>query len=265
MPLPFKIESLDDVPEAARSLYEKNDDGVFVLPVTGIEEHEEVGELKRSFEATKDRLKKTIRERDSLKAKVLSDEDREEFERLREESSRRGDDGDGDEKLEQAIAKRDAYWQKELDKVKADTEALRETIAGDDAAMIGGALQGSLARAGVRKEAVEAAEALFRVKRKIEIDRSDGKRQVLIEDDLGDMVPLDPFVKSWAESDAASVFMPPENGGGGGGGGDRGSRGDRPSWQGKKYGEMSAEEKIAYTNAQKEAGAYDVGARQPAA
>lgn len=245
MPLPFKVDDLTSVPESARELYEKDDEsGAYFLPVTGIDEHEEVRGLKGALESTKDRLRKAIRERDTFKDRALSDEDREEFDRLREEASRRRD-GDDDDALQEAIAKRDDYWQKQLDKAKSENDELRTVITQDDATMIEGALQGSLAKAGVLKDHVEAVEALFRVKRKIEVERADGRRRVVIEDDLGDMVPLDSFIPEWAKSDAASPFMPPVNGsGGGGGGGDGGGSGKKPSWEGKKWSDLTMEEKI---------------------
>lgn len=253
MKLPFKVESLDDVPEDRRDLYEEVDGG-YQLQVDGVPDGEEdVSGLKSALEKVK-------RERDRLRSRAgkVSDDDLEELERLREaEAQREEEAAKAAGKWDEIRAKLDDKHAKELDQVRAELTKRDKVI---EQLTVTNELRSAIAKAGVKDEYRDAVEAML-LRQGPTVLWEDGKDPVgVFSDDVEGDRPIGVFVEQWAKSDAASPYMPPENGGGGGGGGQDTRRGSGKSWEGKKYAEMTADEKAAYTQEQYEAGAYSKGA-----
>lgn len=244
MPLPFRADSLDDIPDEHRSLYEEADGG-YQLQVDGAPDGgEDVSGLKSALERTKRELKK-------LKdggAQKLSSEESEELERLREAEAQREEDA------AKAAGKWDELRARLQDKHERALEALKREVQKRDGVIekltVTNELRSAISAAGVKDEYRDAVEAML-LRQGPEVRWEDGKEPVgvFVDEVEGDST-IGEFVQSWAKSDAASPYMPPEHGGGGGGGGSDSKRGTGKSYEGKKYAEMTADEKVAYTNDQ---------------
>lgn len=238
MELPYKVESLDDVPEAAREFYQESDGG-FVLPVAGVKAEDEVGALERAYE----RLKK---QRDELKGKAsqMSKEDLEELEALRAERAKREEEkAKAEGKWEELRGKLAEKHQKELEELRQGLQS-RESVI--EELTVTNELRAHLNKAGVT-DYLDAAEALL-MRRGPQVKWQDGKPVGVFPNEVEGDKPIADFVAEWSKTDDAKRFLPPANGAGGGGGGGR-PRGDKPSWEGKKYADMTMDEKAAYTEA----------------
>jgi hypothetical protein len=151
MALPRKTKNLDSVPEAHRSLYEKQGDE-YVLNLDGDDPGEDVGALKRALERERENARK-------LKDKFgnLKDDDLTEFQRLRSEEQQR----------KEGKLKEEGKWDELRAQLKAehDTElaALRKQLASRDGLIqeltVVNELRGALAN--VLPEYREAVEAVL--------------------------------------------------------------------------------------------------------
>jgi hypothetical protein len=233
MALPYQVESLDDVPETVRELYEETDGG-FRLPVEGVKAESEIAGLESALEKLK-------RERKDLKAKAdrVSDDDIEELERLRQQIREKEEQKATEEgRLDEIRAK----WQEEEKKKLAEKDKL---LASKDAMIrdlaVTSQLRAAIAEAGVLVEFQDdARRALMERGPQVKID---GERPVgVFPDEVHGDKPISDFVKEWAKSDEAKKYMPAPKGGGGGTGRD----GQLPQ-SNKKYSEMTPDEKVAYT------------------
>ncbi len=241
MELPYRVDSLDDVPESARELYVEDGDA-FRLPVTGVESEDEVSGLKSALA----KLKRDLRSAKE-KAGQVSSEDLEELEQLRAERAAREEKKAKEEgRFDELRAKLAEKHDKEMADLKAELQK-RESVI--ETLTVKNELRSAIAEAGVDPKYHRAVEALLR-ERGPKVDwNGDGLPHGIFPDEIEGDKPIADFVKAWAGSDEASPYMPPETGGGGGGHGGTGGGGARPSWQGKRYADMTAEEKIAYTEA----------------
>lgn len=238
MALPYRVESLDDVPEAARDLYVEDGDG-FRLPVEGVESEEEVSGLKSALA----KLKRDLRAAKD-KAGQVSDDDLDELERLRAEAA------DREEKKAKEEGRFDELRQKLTDKHEKELQEVREQLGRRDKVIetltVKNELRSAISEAGVDPKYHKAVEALLR-ERGPKVDwNGDGLPQGVFPDEVEGDQPIGEFVKSWVDTDEASIYMPPETGSGGGGHGGEGGGGKRASWDGKKYAEMSFDEKREY-------------------
>lgn len=245
MELPYRVENLDDVPESARELYEETDGG-FRLPVTGVESEEEVSGLKSALAKVKRDLRAA-----KDKAGRVSEEDLEELERLRElehelEEQKAKDEG----RLEEWKAE---WKERAASKYEKELEELRQKVGHRDKVVesltVTNAIRSAISEAGVDPRYHRAVEHLLRNEYapKVDWESGDMPRGIFSDDIEGD-VPISEFVQNWAKSDEASPYMPRETGAGGGGHGTEG-RGGGESWRGKKYADMTTDEKIAYSEA----------------
>ena len=246
MPLPFKVESLDKIPEAQRSLYTEGDDGTFTLDVDGVED---VSGLKSALAKVKRELADAKKN-----AGKLSDDDVTELEQLR------ADKAAADEAKAREAGKFDELRTKLQEKHDKELAGLRTQIERRDGVIkkltVTNEVRSAIAAAGVLDEYRPAVEALL-MQQSPDVLWEDGKDPVgVFRDEVEGDRPIGAFVTAWAKSDAASPYMPPENGGGGGAGGGKPPKGGRPSWEGKKYSEMTPDEKVAYTTQKHAEGAY---------
>lgn len=233
MPIPFKTDSLDKIPEAARSLYEKKGD-VYVLGVEGAKGADEIEGLELALA----RLK---REREDLRKQSIGDDDRKELDRLKKEEQRIKDEKAAAEgRWEELRARQKADHDKEMD-------ALRSQITQRDSVVaqlaIENALKDEIAKAGIKDEYRPAVTELLKAKGPKVVWDGDKPKGVFPDEVHGDQAIPD-FVGKWAKTDAAKPFLPVgvKNGGGGSGGEGKGGTG----FEGKKYDEMSIEEKAAF-------------------
>lgn len=239
MELPYKVESLDDVPEAARELYQERG-GAYVLPVAGVEPDEDVAKLRNAYESVK-------KQRDELRGRAsrVSDDDLEELEALRAEKAKREEEkAKAEGKWEELRAKLQEKHQADLsereNKLKTYERVIEELTVTNE-------LRAHLGKAGVT-DYLDAAEALL-MRRGPKVKWEDGKPVGVFPNEVEGDQPISDFIGEWVKSDDAKRFLPPANGAGGGATGGRGRGSDAPSWQGKKYADMSVEEKSAYLEA----------------
>lgn len=181
--------------------------------------------------------------------KGLSDEDAAELERLRTENrAREEEEAKKAGKWDELRGKLQKDHERELEAERAKTKAEQERNAKRDRRMIRGELAAQLAKVGAKAEYLEALEAMIEKKHRLDVEWGDDDVQVVVVDEVHGNRPLDAWMGEWAKSEAASPFMPPENGGGGGANGTPSKGRNGKSWEGKKFGEMTSEEQVAFTN-----------------
>lgn len=242
MPLPYQVDTLDGVPEAARELYEETDEGGFRLPVEGVEPASEVAGLR----STLDKLK---RERQELREKVarFSDDDVEELAALRAKARKKEEEVAAEEgKLDDLREK----WQKETESKLGEKD---QVIAAKDETIrrlaITSQLKAAIADADVLQE--YRADALRALLDEFETDVKDvgGEPTGVFVDEVHGDKPIGEFVAEWAKSKSAQKYMAAPKGGGGAAG-----QTGNPNPSGKKYSEMTTEEKEVYLRANYGAG-----------
>src|SRR5829696_4235111 len=163
MSLPFLSETLDAIPEAARSFYEEAD-GKFKLKIEGLED---TAGLKSALQAERTRAKDF--EKAAKRWSGLDFDEVQTILREREDAKLKTakETGDFDTILNQHKSK----WQLELDAVKAERDAL---AVAERAATVGNTLINALAKAGVTEEGLELLQD--RLARRIKSETADGKR-----------------------------------------------------------------------------------------
>lgn len=245
--LPYRVESLDDVPESAREFYEE-DDGAYRLPVAGVKSKDEIEGLQSALAKVKRKLSKA-----EQRASKVSDEDLEDLERLREleaelEEQKAKDEGRLDEWKAEFKQRTASKFEKDLQELQERLQAREQVV---EQLTVTNALRSAIAEAGVDPKYHEAVEHLLRNKHTPKVDWGDNGEMPrgVFRDDIEGDVPITDFVSEWVKTDAASPYMPRETGAGGGGSGAGGGGGTRPSWEGKKYSDMTKKEKIEYNRA----------------
>jgi hypothetical protein len=221
--LPYMTESLDSVPEAARSLY-REEEGRYVLPVDGVAPAESVKKL----ETTLARLKE---ERDQIKA--LNDKDRQELERISKER----------EEAEQQKAMAEGRWEEVREKLQSEhRQQLERREQQIHKLAVRSQLKDALVSAGVLPEYLDDAFRALNERGPKAKDVGDDVVGVFPDEIHGDR-PIGEFVAEWAKGKEAAKYLPPKTGGGGGASGDRGTG---ATFTGKKYADMNHDEKAAY-------------------
>jgi hypothetical protein len=236
MELPYRVESLDDVPEAARALYEERD-GAHYLPVTGVEKPEDVAGLKSALA----KVKRNLAEAEK-KAGRVSDDDLEELERLRTESRER----------EETKAKAEGRWEDLRAKLLKEEEGKRKPLEDKlqtyerviERLTVTNELRAALSEAGFDPGYHEAVEALLEKRGPRVIWDSDMPKGVFPDEVHGDQ-PIMDYVTAFAKTKDAERFLPPKVASGGGATGAESKGVDTT----KSWGEMSPDEKVAYTEA----------------
>lgn len=235
--LPYKVSDISTVPEAARALYEQQGDE-YVLQVDGVEPQESIGELKRALERTREENRK-------LKGQSgrVSDDDLKELEDLRKERAKR----------EEEKAKLEGRWEdlrsKLLQEKDAAVKAVQDQLSARDRVIeqltVTNELRSAISKAGFQPEYAEAVEALLG-KRGPKVVWDGETPKGVIPDELHGDQAISDFVAKFAKSDAAKPYLPNPQKSGGGAPGTEG-KGGGSDLSGKKYGEMTPDEKIAFT------------------
>jgi len=213
MTLKTILESLDDLDDGLKGLYEEKD-GKFVLKVDGIDEHPAVANLRNAYQQEKAKRKAQGDELAALKEKykgLPEDFDPAEYEKLKA-----GKGGKDDEHLRVALKKE---FEKQLAEKEAELAKAQRDI---QELTVERGLSEALTAAGIVNPVFQrAARALL--KDAVTVDRSGDVPKAVIDTDMGP-VPLADYVKTWASSDEGKVFVEPAKGagakGGNGGGGE---------------------------------------------
>lgn len=237
MALPYKVRDLEKVPEALRDQYEKQGEE-YVLSVEGegLETEESVAGLRSTLE----KLKRDLRQAKEAAGRV-SDDDLTELEQLRE-AKRKADEerAKNEGRWEDLRAQLQKEHQAALDAVTAQLQSRERVI---EKLTVTNELQSALAKHGIKDEYRDAAEALL-ARRGPQVEWDGENPKGVFPDEVHGPQPIGEFVEKWAKSDAAKPFLPVQTKPGGGAGGQEGAGGK--SHAGKKYSEMTMEEKSEY-------------------
>ena len=163
MSLQFTVESLDTLPETVRDFYEERD-GKFTLKVEGIDDGAELKKALKAERTAREAAERTAKEFTGLNPKeirkIIADRDA----AAEREAREKGD-------FDAVLAQHRAQWQKELDAIKGERDAL---AAAERQATVGNTLVQALAKAGVTEEGLELLQD--RLQKRIKSETQDGKR-----------------------------------------------------------------------------------------
>jgi len=245
MPLQMIRENLDGLDEPIAALYTETEDGNFVLDVTGVDDHPEVGGLKSALERQKDTNKKLREKAEKLERQVgdlPTDFDAEKWAEYKARIEKLDDDLDDDadkDKLQKLREQLDAKWQAKLDKQKTEyedkiaeltggrdhyRESLHRTVKRDE-------LTRALVKHNVRKELMDAA--LDRHVNKVKVVEDEGELKAVVEADGVEQTVAE-YIEGWTLTDEgkAMIVAPKSHGSGDKGGGGPGGEFKNP-WSDK--------------------------------
>lgn len=245
MALPYKVDDLDKVPEGVRDQYEERD-GAYVLSVDGVEPEEDVAGLKSALAKLKGQIVDLKKQ-----AGRVSDDDLEELEELRAAAKKREEDkAKAEGRWEDMRARLNEEHSKALDGEREKAERYEKVI---ERLTVQNELRAAIAEIGTPAQYHEAVEALLS-RRGPQVEWDGDNPRGVFPDELHGNQPIGEFVKGWSKTDEAKAFMPVSTKSGGGSG-DGEPGGDGKSWQGKKWADMSPEERVEYTDHKYGAGA----------
>lgn len=169
MALQLSVETLDDVPEAARPLYVEQE-GKFILPVEGIEDTKG---LKTALEAERKAAKEAAKIAKQFEGLGLSPDEIKALaaERKAAEEKRHRDEGNFNSILEQ----KQQEWQKQLEVERQAREAAEKS---EHKAVIGTSLMSALTKLGATDAGVDLLPD--RLAARIRYEMEDGQRVIRI-------------------------------------------------------------------------------------
>ncbi len=271
------IDRAEDIPEAAREFY-KEEDGVFLLDIEGVDKHPSTKALRGALDGQKQARKKAADEIAALKAKLAAipdDFNPEEYASIKakleayEADPDKNKGGDAAKQMQELTASRKLLEQRISTMEKASKEEIAkkdETIKKKDAfinrLLVDEGLTKALMNAGVSKEFLPAAKALH--KEVVKVVEEDGKYEAIVDTDTGPL-DLDRYVSDWVASDEGKPFIPPAKGvDAGGANGQRGQRSpvpggqpnpwDKATWNLTKQGEIMKRDRVLASKLAKAAG-----------
>lgn len=230
----------EDVPEAVRGEYKKQTvkkDGketeIYVLDVSGINEHPTVQGLKSGFDRSRgqvNELKTRVAELEGKLKDLPDDFDPAHIVEMRDriaelEAELAADDDKNPEKkkergrlLEQKIANLE---KKHADAIAAKDKEIAKRDQRIERMLVDDGLTKALIDAGVAPKFMKAAKALLRQDAKVVNEGDEPK--AIVETDMGP-VSLAKYVSDWAESDEGKEYVEKAKGSGGSGSGKNGDR-----------------------------------------
>ena len=227
MALKTVVTDIEDVEESYRDLYTEDDDGNFVLQVSGVDDHPDVKNLRKAYEAEQEKRKrqgKQLEELKHLKEKLPEDFDPEQWEALKRKAEKSGDD--------QKVKQIQQEYEQKLEELRQEANAAKEKARSQSLEQ---ELSQALLAAGVTSQTLQdAAASMFLRRGKVRID----DEGVVVMDTTMGPKPVKGAVKEWAATDEGKDFVSPAKGSGAGGGGG-------PKGAARKWSDMTAAEKSA--------------------
>lgn len=246
MPLPFKVESLDNVPEAQRSLYVQDGD-TFRLDLDGYEDPTGLkSALEQERKAKRDAEAKA-KEKDKLLKGIDPDEAREALKMKQElEEKKLVEEGEVDKLVEKRLERfrQDSETQKkeiqqERDALKDELHKLKIKTAIQETAN-----DGRSVRSGAMDMVVNAFEKMFSIDEKGQVVAKDDNGNVIYGKDGTNPLSIKEHMESFAK-DHEYLFVP--SNGGGGPGNDKGGGGNNTpnSYNNMETAKMSPSARLA--------------------
>ena len=178
MTLKRKINNLEDVDEALRSLYTKQHDGTYRLDA---EDDDDVSGLKAALEMERENVGKSKKELHKLRQQYQG-VDLEEYEKILADAEalrkkKLLDSGQVDELVNQRLAKAQKDWDSQRENLSQENQTLRRTLSKE---LIENRLSELATKHAVRPEALRdvklRGQSQFRVNEAGEIEAFDGER-----------------------------------------------------------------------------------------
>lgn len=236
------VTDIEEVEEAYRDLYVE-EDGKFILQLDRetVRDHPDVLALKNALDREKARrteLTRRVTELETAQIELPEGFSAEEWERLKAHEA----DNTGNRDDDTVKAERDrvtAAFEKKLSDQKAAHEKavgelqtkLDEQTNANERLVADTALDRAIDGAGIATKHRDLVRAFM--KSKIKIHRSDDEAALpmpVVETDLDPEMPLEKFIKEWANTDAGRVYVDQAKGGGGRGGDHTGGRTGKNPW-----------------------------------
>lgn len=226
-------DQFGELDESLQGLYKEQDDS-YVLDLDGVDDLPSVKGLRNAMQNAKKEKGQYRDTADSLKKRFgplvdiedldLSDVDPERVEQMRPYLTGEQEIPEPGEKQQKVdVDKIKANATKPFEKKLSETEErLQETTARLHQHVRDSALTEALSKNKVAEPYFDAAMAMFRSR--IKVIEDDGKLVPVIDDDAAGELPVDKFVKEWAQTDQGKAFIEAagNQGGGARGGGDKG-------------------------------------------
>lgn len=226
-------EQFGELDESMQELYQEQD-GNYVLSVDGIDNLPSVQQAYKKKKISEDHRKKAESRLSDYESRFgplaeiedldLSGVDAEHIERLRPYLTGEQEIPEPGEKQHKVdVEKIKANATKPFEKKLAEAEEqLQQTTARLHQHVRDSALTEALSKTKVAEPYFDAAMAMFRPR--IKVIEDEGKLVPVIEDDAAGELPVDKFVKEWAQTDQGKAFIEAagNQGGGARGGGDKG-------------------------------------------
>ena len=204
------LESIEDLDENLQALYEESD-GQYILKVDGIRDHPDVLNLKKAYDAEKDKRK----DAEGRLREIPDDFDKDQWERVKSGKAKEEDLI----KLRKELEGERDTWKKKAEELEGQTYKLTVTQQLDDA----------LKTAGITNPTFQkAARAMLADG----VTIKDGK--AVVDTDMGPM-ELSEHVKRWVSSEGKAFIEPAK------GGGSKGSNGAEPR-ETRKFNEIPSGE-----------------------
>lgn len=224
MKLKYKYTSKDEIPEGAADFYSENDEGEFILQVSGVKSPSDFSTVEKSLKKERQIRKQYESIAKDLGIEVDEDGDYDlseikqavnAYENRRTADGEETIDGETKEQIEERVRS------KMMREIEKKDERINELSGDLKNILIEDGLKDALMKHGVTNPAyLKAAKKLHRDE--VEIKEIDGEKQAVagvLEE------PLDKYVGKWVESDDGKPFVTAKqnsgggsNSGGGGGG-----------------------------------------------
>lgn len=215
------VESLDELEEPLRGLYEENEHGEYVLRLDGVDKHPTVRGLRRALETAK-------AQRQEMREQLQT------FQPLRDAVGEEGDltetvhdlvarlqspgtpSEDLDARLEARVKAIEAKHQRELQQLQQQLERREAAVRKH---VLEAQLHSQLEAVGVPSEAREAVASMLE-RKGLTVHEVDGDFRAVFPTDFHGVPeanqPLAEYIGEWAKSDAAAFFLAPTNASGSG-------------------------------------------------
>lgn len=170
--LPYTTDSLDNIDEARRDLYEEKD-GKFFLSIDGLPEPEDNSELKSALQKERESRRKYEKQIKQWERVGKTPDEIAELIEAREDAERKKDEEEGN--WDKLLKQHQDKWSKEKQSLEDELNAARSS---ERSAIINTSLMAALTKAGATEEGIDLLPD--RLAGRISFDRDGGERIIKI-------------------------------------------------------------------------------------